>query len=363
MCCDGNSRLAARAPAAQVLKRAFKSLVAKLSPGCFAFVMATGIVSLAAHFRGMELLSRLLFCVNIAAYLVLWVVTLTRLSCFHARFFSDLTHHSRAASSLTTIAGTCVLGSQFVLLNHWKTIAEFLWLLGVGLWTVLIYSFFVAMIACEPKPSLDSGINGSWLLAIVATESVSVLGSVLAPLMNFAEPLLFLSLATYVIGAMLYLFFATLILYRWMFFPLEPEKFTPDYWIDMGALAISALAGSLLLQETAKWDLLRRLEPVLLGSALFFWATSTWWIPLLLMLELWRHVLRGVPWKFGVDYWSLVFPLGMYAVATFVFCEVVGLPFLRPIANAFAWIALLAWAVVFVGMLQSSARFVARRFS
>jgi tellurite resistance protein TehA-like permease len=340
-----------------------ESLAASLSPGCFAFVMATGIVSLAAHFRGMEALSRLLFWANAGAYLGLWVITLIRLCCFRARFISDLTHHSRAASSLTTIAGTCVLGCQFVLLNHSKTTAEFLWWLGVGLWTVLIYAFFIAMIACEPKPSLASGINGSWLLAIVATESISVLGSVLAPFTNFPIPILFVSLAAYVIGAMFYVFFTTLILYRWMFFTLAPEKFTPDYWIDMGALAISALAGSLLIQATGKWDLLRRLEPVLLGSAVFFWATSTWWIPLLLMLELWRHAFRGVRWKFDLDYWSLVFPLGMYAVATFVFCQVVGLSFLRPIADIFVWIALVSWAVIFVGMLQSLARFVARRLA
>jgi tellurite resistance protein TehA-like permease len=281
-----------------------------LFPGCFAFVMATGIVSLAAHLDGLELIATWLLWLNVGAYLALWILTLLCFACFHAQFVGVLTHHSRGAAFLTTTAGTCVPGCQFALLTPWKAVAEVCWLLGATLWVVLGYTFFVAITVCESKQPLEAGISGSWLLIIVATESISVLGSLVAPSMATTEVVLFLSLTTYLVGAMLYVFFATLILYRWMFFRLEPEKLTPDYWIDMGALAISSLAGTLLLQIADRWNLLHRLEPVLTGSALFFWATSTWWIPLLLIMEIWRH-LRRVPRTYGPDYWSLVFPLGM----------------------------------------------------
>lgn len=361
---NGNSSGPGRVGAAEALKRAVQAfsgpVAAGLVPGCFAFIMATGIVSLAAHFHGIRWLATGLFWLNVGAYLALWALTLVRLACFHERFVSDLRDHSRGAGFLTTSAGTCVLGCQFALLTPWKMMAELLWLSGAGLWLVLIYAVFVSLVVCKSKPALDAGINGSWLLAIVATEAVSVLGSVLAPGASFAVPVLFLSVATYFIGAMLYMFFAALILYRWMFFPLAPEKFTPDYWIVMGALAISTLAGSLLLQATADWDWLRRLEPVLLGSSIFFWVTSAWWVPLLAVMELWKRLLRGVPWKYEPDYWALVFPLGMFAVATFVYSGAAGLSFLKPLAGVFVWVALSAWLVGFGGMLRHLARSVGR---
>jgi tellurite resistance protein TehA-like permease len=320
--------------------------------------MATGIVSIAAHLHGLEPIAKALLWLNVSVYLVLWGLTLIRFARFRAQFIGDLTHPTRGATFLTTAAGTCVLGCQFALLTPWTGVAEALWFLGVGLWVVLSYLFFTAIIVCEHKPSLEAGISGAWLLVIVATESISVLGSLVAPSMTPTEVVLFVSLAACFAGAMLYVFFATLILYRWMFFSLKPEKLTPDYWIDMGALAITTLAGALLLQSASRWYVLQNLAPFLTGCALFFWATSTWWIPLLIILELWRHLCGRVPLRYSPDYWSLVFPLGMYAAATSMLVKVAWLAFLYPIAEVFAYVALIAWAVTFAGMIHGLARSV-----
>jgi tellurite resistance protein TehA-like permease len=341
------------------LKYASSILVA-LSPGYFALVMATGIVSVGAHLRGLEWIARGLFWLNVGAYVVLWVLTLARLARFRRQFINDLTHHSRGAAFLTTAAATAVLGCQFAMLTPWMRVAQELWIFGAGLGLTLSYTFFTAITFCEPKPSLQAGINGAWLLVIVATESISVLGSLVAPAMAHTEEVLFISLATYLVGAMLYVFFATLILYRWMFFSMQPEKLTPDYWIDMGALAITALAGTLLLQAAGHWSLLEDLAPFLTGSALFFWATATWWIPLLLLVELWRHLRGRVPFIYGPEYWALVFPLGMYAVATSMLVKVTGLTFLKGIAEFFLYAALVAWAITFAGLIHSLARWVSK---
>lgn len=271
---------------------------------------------------------------------------------FRKLFVNDLTHHSRGAAFLTTPAATCVLGSQFVLLTPWMPVAKWLWFFGAGLSLLLNYTFFIALTFEASKPPLEAGIKGAWLLVVVATESISVLGSLIAPSVISTQVVLFISLATYLVGVMLYVFFATLILYRWMFFSMRPEKLTPDYWIDMGALAITTLAGALLLKDSGIWMLLHSLAPFLNGSMLFFWATATWWIPLLLAVELWRHLRGHVLFNYGPDYWALVFPLGMYAVATFLLVQVTGLRFLNGLAQFFAYGALAAWAVVFSGMIH-----------
>src|SRR5690606_40519088 len=92
--------------------------------------------------------------------------------------------------------------------------AHVLWLTGVGLWVIVMYGFFTGVTLNQKKPSLEVGINGAWLIAIVATQAVSVLGSLLAPHIDPTHQVLFFALCMYLLGAMLYLTVITLIFYR-----------------------------------------------------------------------------------------------------------------------------------------------------
>lgn len=313
--------------------------------------MATGIVSLAWHFQGVGMISKPLFWLNIPAYLFLWAVTLIRLRRFRAEFLDDLNSHAKGAAFLTQAAATCVLGKQFEILTPFAGVAKGLWILGILLWAPLLYTFFLVITVHEPKPKLEMAINGGWLLVVVATESLCTLGTVVAP--SFARPelVLFTSLCTYALGALFYIILITLILYRWTFRSMDPSMLTPPYWINMGALAISTLAGARLLAADGPGSTLDIFKPFIAGFTLFFWAAATWWIPLLILIGVWRHGRQKLPLKYDPQYWSLVFPLGMYSAATFVFAEAAGLPFLRPIPFLFAIAALAAWAATFAGLL------------
>ena len=60
------------------------------------------------------------------------------------------------------VAGTCVLGSQFILVRGDMRVATWLWYLGIGLWLVLIYAVFTLLTVKGEKPALPDGINGGW---------------------------------------------------------------------------------------------------------------------------------------------------------------------------------------------------------
>src|SRR5512139_1381705 len=118
------------------------SAIAMLFPGYFALVMATGIVSIAAHFLGMEPIAQGLLWFNVVAYAVLWILTIARFAKYRALFKADLVSHGRSLLFLTIVAGTCVLGNQFAILTpHLLSVAAVLWMFGLASWLILIYTF------------------------------------------------------------------------------------------------------------------------------------------------------------------------------------------------------------------------------
>ncbi len=329
-----------------------KSGIENLFPGYFAFVMATGIVSIAAHLLQMAIISRVLFDLNLAFYGILWILYLWRSVFYSAQVWQDLGDHGRAPGFFTMVAGTCVLGSQFVLLSGSILPAAILWGVGSALWLVLIYLIFTRLMVKVDKSPLEEGINGSWLVAVVSTQSISVLSTLLAPHAGQSEDeLLFLALAMYFLGGVLYILLMALIFHRLFFFKVEPKQLTAPYWINMGALAISTLAGDTLILNAGQWAFVSDLLPFLKGLNILFWATATWWIPLLVILGIWRHIYKRYPLRYEPQYWSLVFPLGMYTVCTFQLAKALDFAPLNIIPRFFVYIALAAWLAAFIGLV------------
>lgn len=196
----------------------------------------------------------------------------------------------------------------------------------------------------ENKPTLEQGISGAWLLAVVATQSIAVLATILA--VHVAQPfrveLNFLALSMWLWGGMLYIWMMSFIFYRYTFFRLAPGDLSPPYWINMGAMAISTLAGACLIANAPDAPFLASLLPFLKGFTVFYWATGTWWIPMLLILSIWRHVYKRFPLIYDPLYWGAVFPLGMYAVSTTAMIDEFSFDFLKSLPVVFFWIAFAA---------------------
>ena len=328
--------------------------LAGLSPAYFGMVMATGIVSLAAHLLGLPAVARALFYLNMLVYAVLCCLSLLRMLRYPRLFFGDMIDHLRGPGFFTVVAATGVLGAQCVFLLDDYAAATALWVAGVLLWVGLTYTIFTGFTVKEHKPTLDKGISGAWLLAVVATQSIAVLSALLAA--HVGQPgkleMNFLALSMWLWGGMLYIWMMSLIFYRYTFFPLAPSDLSPPYWINMGAMAISTLAGSLLIINVPDAPFLISLLPFIKGFTVFYWATGTWWIPMLVILAIWRHVYKRFPLKYDPLYWGAVFPLGMYAVSTDRMSQAMGFSFLGFLPATFLYIALAAWAAAFFGLIK-----------
>lgn len=330
-----------------------KQKAIQLFPGYFALVMATGILSIGTFLLGMESIAKILLYVTIIAYLTLWLLTLIRLFCYFPRLAADLTSHTLGPGFFTLVAGTCVLGSQLVIVENAYVIAAYLWGLGILLWLVIMYTFFAAVTIRKDKPSIAKGINGAWLIVAVATHSISILGTLLSSHVERGQDIiLFFTLCMYFLGCMLYLNIITLIFYRFTFVKLDHSALTPPYWINMGAVAITTLAGSTLILHAENWPMLLEITPFLKGFTLFFWITGTWWMPLIFILMIWRHVYHRYPITYDPQFWGMVFPLGMYTTSTYQLSKALKIPFLTVIPHVMVYISMAVWIFVFLGMVR-----------
>jgi len=314
--------------------------------------MSTGIISVASGMLGFHVVSNCLFVINNIEFAILSLLFILRLLFFFPDFKRDLSSHSEGAGFLTIIAAACILGTEYALVKHHFNGAAILWYFALFAWLALVYSFFILVTIKKQKPTLEDGINGSWLLFVVSVQALSILGSIIAPHLNLYIPaVLFINLFFYLLGVLFYLIVIGIIFYRTTFFPMKANEFKPSYWIDMGAAAITTLAGVMLIKNMNGIVTQQDFIPTIKVMSVLFWIAGTWWIPLIFFLEVWRHKI--IPLKYNAGYWSLVFPLGVYTVCTLQLAEVLRLPFLKRIPEVFILFAWIAWLVTFTAMCVS----------
>ncbi len=327
--------------------------ISDLHPAYFALVMSTGIVSISANFLGWPILPRVLLWLNLFTYAILWILNILRTLMYPRRVLSDLSDHSRGVGFFTIVAATGVVAAQLIVISNDFLWAKTLWYLAAGLWLLFIYGIFGALTVKQDKPSLAEGINGGWLVAVVGTQSLCVAGCLALPELGVGkEGALTILLALWLCGGMLYIWLISLIFYRYTFFEFKPSDLMPPYWINMGAMAISTLAGALLIQRATDSPLLLSMLPFLKGFTLWYWATATWWIPLMALLAIWRHGIKRFPIAYNQGYWGLVFPLGMYTACTFQLGGAIDSALISAIPRGFIYISVPIWGLVFFGLLR-----------
>jgi tellurite resistance protein TehA-like permease len=203
--------------------------------------------------------------------------------------------------------------------------------------------------------------NGTWFIWVVASQSVAVSAATIEPVFETGRrELAVLAVASWSVGVFLYAASGILVALRLMLYSFGPEELTPPYWVSMGALAITILAGARIV-EMADAPMVTVTRELVAGLAVVFWAFATWLIPVLVAAGWWRHIRRRVPLRYEATMWSIIFPLGMYAVAGIYLGRADELPVVEAVGRGGLWVAFAAWLAVFIAMSTHVVRTVFTR--
>jgi tellurite resistance protein TehA-like permease len=316
-----------------------------LSPGYFPFLMATSIISTGSFLLGPSWLSRVLLVIASAGFAVLIVALVIQLVFFRSSVAAGWHDPGRVFGFFAIAAGMDVFGIRLAAAGH-PLATAILAGAAAAVWLVLTYGIPASLLVARSRDSVVGDVNGTWLLWVVATMSLSVGASTLVPAWPSESGLLApVAVGLWSIGLVLYLLLVSLILLHWLTVPMTPQTLTPPYWILMGATAIIVLAGARILGLPAV-PAVRAAAGFVEGFSFALWAFGTWWVPLLVVLGIWRHVRQRWPLTYEPTLWSVVFPLGMYSVATLTFGKVAHLAFMEPLSRFMLWVALAAWIAV-----------------
>lgn len=321
-------------------------------PASFAFVMATGIVSAALLDAGWSLAAKLLLGIAAAALVTLVLGLAARLLLHHGNVVADFRNPHKGFGYLTMVAAINVVGIGF------HPVAPALtWILGgmsIPLWLFLAYGVPLSMMLRteigETRQPRLLPVDGTWFLWVVSTQSLSMAAASLAADGTSERLLSDAAVAFWGIGIMLYFTLTTLVILRLLTGGENQGGIVPTNWIFMGATAITVLAGSMILHLPAHVPVVNMVGPTVGGISYLLWAFGLWWVPLLVAFGFWRHVIRREPLRYSTALWSIVFPLGMFAVATFRFGTVNHMPLVAWVGNVATWAAVAAWIIVAGGL-------------
>ncbi|MDO8419769.1 MAG: hypothetical protein Q7S90_07015, partial [Rubrivivax sp.] len=150
-----------------------------LHPGNFGLVMATGILSIGLQTLGHPGLGDAMAVFALAVWVLLLAASLLRLLRHPHAVRDDLLNPRMVFSFFTLVAATSIVG---LLLHMHGQVAPAIgcWALAFTAWCLLLYLAFSVLTFLTHEHNVNI-VHGGWLIAIIGTQSLVLLGARIAP--------------------------------------------------------------------------------------------------------------------------------------------------------------------------------------
>lgn len=316
------------------------------TPDVFAAVMATGILSIAAHNHRYRWISDTLGVLATTA-MVLLIVLVCGVAGRRGAIW-DLGAPDVTLRLFSFVAACAVLDSR---LSAHPIVASLLCVVAAAAW-LLLAVLTVRNMAARSWTALRDQAHGAWELGSVGTSGLVIVTAKLARYSG-QQGWLWLAVPVWAAAIGVYGLMTWLLLWRSVAERRGAGGYQPDSWILMGALAIATLAGDSIYGVAPGW-----LAGPVRAVTVLTWVVASGWIPVLVYFMLHRVNERPGVLRFAGVWWSLVFPLGMYSVATDASAAELVVRSLQTISLVFFWDALAAWLIVVIAGLLRGGRWV-----
>jgi tellurite resistance protein TehA-like permease len=311
--------------------------------------MALGILSIASELDGLQAVSGVLV---VAAGLAFGLVLVANL-----RTVTVQPHRPEGMRTslllFTWVAACGVLGERLASVYP-AAVVPFALAAGVG-WLPAM-AMWLAHVERHARRWRAWEVDGSWLLVVVASESLAILFSSLA---RSWAPTVLVSVATvlWILGLAIYPLLTAQIARRIALGTVRLGELTPDYWIVTGALAISAVAAidlSAAAAAATRAGFAALSQPAFLSVAGVALVCGALWIPVQLAGEVLQAWATRSVVKHDWLRWSTVFPLGMLSVASHEFGRATGTGWLETLSIAWFWAGITVAVITAVGHMSAA---------
>jgi tellurite resistance protein TehA-like permease len=321
--------------------------VRRAGPACFPVVMATGIVSAALRQAGQPSLSAALLMIAVAVFLILLAAWAARAVAFPASLRAGLGRPDQAFSSFAFVAACGVLGDRLAG-GGYRLPAAVAAGAALAAWLCVTCLILAHLAVRRPPPQL-ADVNGTWYLGAVGTQSLAIAAVFLHGLgLLPAGPAALAAIAAWSAGILLYLVITVLVASRLLLVGVGPREAVNPYWVAMGAASIAVVAAAGILRIPGA-----PARPAITGLAVALWSIATVLIPPLATATAARYLHRPVRPRYRADMWTVVFPLGMYSMASLLLGSTARLPLAGHVGAVAVPFATTAWALVFIGLVAS----------
>jgi tellurite resistance protein TehA-like permease len=314
-------------------------------------VMATAIVAAGLRQARLPDLTDILLGVAASMLVILVAVSCWRAVAFPGSLRAWFARPSRAFSSFAVVAACAVLSAGLGPAGDRYPAAVLAGTAGAAwlIFTCLIPGRIIARFRVR-TPATEA--DGTWYLWAVGTQSLAIaVASWQADGLIAARTAADVCIAAWLTGILSYLAVTVVVATRLLTAGPGSSLIAP-YWVASGAASITALA-AVRLAEIPGTTVVTAIRPAVSNTALLFWTIATLLLPVLVVATIRRRPRPIGRWRYRAEAWTIVFPLGMYAVSGWQLGTVAGFHPVRGIAAVAIWPAAIAWTATFAAMAAS----------
>jgi len=286
----------------------------------FVVVMATIMIITSSQLYGCEEVVPYFFTASLTIFFCVVVFKAAQIALFCKQAFNELLNSENTLHSFTVVGAVNLTGVCFSRILHLPQAAQICWYIAISLWLGISLVSFTSLFLLQKQEDrkIEDVVHGGWLYAVVGAQSTAYLGVIVAEeAMRHAVFIQFLSFALWSVGALLYLIFMVFIIIKMIFYKHDSEKASSSYWVNVGAAALTALAGAAWYKQVqGTGGPFTDFLPFSKGISLFYWSIGLWWMPFLVIFAVRKQLYYHKEPVFTVGYWEATLALGVYAEGT-----------------------------------------------